>query len=181
MRARICTTASPTKCFWRGQDGQNETEQPDHFASLGDSITSSTRIMFLVHTADDPPPRLCLEPADPQADRGELRLDQDRREARPAETARSGPDRMGIHLRRGSLQSCPPAQATGGGNRMTPRDHASLVPADRPRNPTTNGDEAVIRSGSDLSFQQPANSASYVIRVTESQQNPFVLRFHQWI
>ena len=27
----------------RGQDGQNETEQPDHSASLGDSITSSTR------------------------------------------------------------------------------------------------------------------------------------------
>jgi hypothetical protein len=35
---------------WRGQDGQNETEQPDHFASLGDSITSSTRIRFSVHT-----------------------------------------------------------------------------------------------------------------------------------
>jgi len=26
----------------RGQHGQNETEQPDHSASLGDSITSST-------------------------------------------------------------------------------------------------------------------------------------------
>jgi hypothetical protein len=36
---------------WRGQDGQNETEQPDHSASLGDSITSSTRIRFSVHTA----------------------------------------------------------------------------------------------------------------------------------
>ena len=35
---------------WRGQDGQNETEQPDHSASLGDSITSSTRIRFSVHT-----------------------------------------------------------------------------------------------------------------------------------
>src|SRR5437588_10242505 len=33
----------------RGQDGQNETEQPDHSASLGDSITSSTRIRFSVH------------------------------------------------------------------------------------------------------------------------------------
>src|SRR6476646_8078439 len=31
---------------WRGQDGQNETEQPDNSASLGDSITSSTRIRF---------------------------------------------------------------------------------------------------------------------------------------
>jgi hypothetical protein len=27
---------------WRGQDGQNEIEQPDHLASLGDSVTSST-------------------------------------------------------------------------------------------------------------------------------------------
>jgi hypothetical protein len=34
----------------RGQDGQTETEQPDHSASLGDSITSSTRIRFSVHT-----------------------------------------------------------------------------------------------------------------------------------
>src|SRR5437879_7844181 len=36
----------------RGQDGQNETEQPDHSASLGDSITSSARIRFSVHTSD---------------------------------------------------------------------------------------------------------------------------------
>jgi hypothetical protein len=35
---------------WRGQDGQSETEQPDHSASLGDSITSSTRIRFSVYT-----------------------------------------------------------------------------------------------------------------------------------
>jgi hypothetical protein len=35
----------------RGQDGQNETEQPDHSASLGDSITASTRIRFSVHTS----------------------------------------------------------------------------------------------------------------------------------
>src|SRR5882762_6921362 len=35
---------------WRGQDGQNETEQPDHSASLDDSIASSTRIRFSVHT-----------------------------------------------------------------------------------------------------------------------------------
>src|SRR6202011_120749 len=32
---------------WRGQ---NETEQPDHSASLSDSIASSTRIRFSVHT-----------------------------------------------------------------------------------------------------------------------------------
>src|SRR6202051_5309768 len=35
---------------WRGQDGQNETEQPDHSAGLGDSITASTQIRFSVHT-----------------------------------------------------------------------------------------------------------------------------------
>src|ERR1700678_3336915 len=34
----------------RGQDGQNETEQPDHPASLGDSVALSTRIGFSVHT-----------------------------------------------------------------------------------------------------------------------------------
>src|SRR4029077_5598048 len=36
---------------WQGQDGQNETEQPNHSASLGDSITSSTPMRFSVHTA----------------------------------------------------------------------------------------------------------------------------------
>jgi hypothetical protein len=35
---------------WRGQNGQNETEKPDHYVSLGDSITSSTRIELSVHT-----------------------------------------------------------------------------------------------------------------------------------
>jgi hypothetical protein len=35
---------------WRGQDGQSETEQPDHSANLGDSITASTRMRFSVHT-----------------------------------------------------------------------------------------------------------------------------------
>ena len=34
----------------RAQDGQHETEQPDHSASLGDSIASSTQIRFSVHT-----------------------------------------------------------------------------------------------------------------------------------
>src|ERR1700759_2000649 len=33
---------------WRGQDGQNETEQPDHSPNLGDSITASTRMRFSV-------------------------------------------------------------------------------------------------------------------------------------
>jgi hypothetical protein len=34
----------------QGHDGQNEIEQPDHSASLGDSMTASTRIRFSVHT-----------------------------------------------------------------------------------------------------------------------------------
>src|SRR6202022_3067287 len=34
----------------RGQHGQNKTKQPDHSASLGDSIRSSTQIRFSVHT-----------------------------------------------------------------------------------------------------------------------------------
>src|ERR1700731_1180865 len=38
----------------RGQDGQNETEQTDHSASLGDSITASTRIRVSVHTGRQP-------------------------------------------------------------------------------------------------------------------------------
>src|ERR1700731_514164 len=37
----------------RGHDGQSETEQPDHSANLGDSITASTRIRFSVHTRGD--------------------------------------------------------------------------------------------------------------------------------
>jgi hypothetical protein len=35
---------------WRGRDAQNETEQPDHSANLGDFITASTRIRFSVYT-----------------------------------------------------------------------------------------------------------------------------------
>jgi predicted transglutaminase-like cysteine proteinase len=35
------------------QDGQNETEQPDHSASSGDSITSSTRRVGLINRAAD--------------------------------------------------------------------------------------------------------------------------------
>src|SRR5258708_28242244 len=35
---------------WRGQGGQYETQKPDHSASLGDSVTPSTRIGFSAHT-----------------------------------------------------------------------------------------------------------------------------------
>src|ERR1700722_19036567 len=40
----ITTTGFRFSVHTRGQDRQNETEQPDHSASLGDSITASTRI-----------------------------------------------------------------------------------------------------------------------------------------
>jgi hypothetical protein len=48
---RILTFKPQLRLEWRGQDGQSETEHPDHSTSLGDSITSSTRIRFSVHTA----------------------------------------------------------------------------------------------------------------------------------
>src|SRR3981081_1237706 len=44
---------------WRGQDGQSETEQPDHSTSLGDSVTSSTQIRFSVHTTAKPRCHCC--------------------------------------------------------------------------------------------------------------------------
>ena len=52
-----------TKEARRGQDGQSETEHPDHSASLGDSTTSSTRIRLSVHTgsnASSNPGAMCL-------------------------------------------------------------------------------------------------------------------------
>src|SRR5712664_4018967 len=47
---RVLSLKPQLRPEWRGQDGQSETEQPDHSASLCDSITSSTRIRFSVHT-----------------------------------------------------------------------------------------------------------------------------------
>jgi hypothetical protein len=47
---RVLSFKPQLRLEWRGQDGQSETEQPDHPASLSDSITSSTRIRFSVHT-----------------------------------------------------------------------------------------------------------------------------------
>ena len=41
---RVLSFKPQLRLEWRGQDGQNETEQPDHSASLGGSVTSSTRI-----------------------------------------------------------------------------------------------------------------------------------------
>src|SRR5258708_37025501 len=47
---RVLSFKPQLRLEWRGPDGQNEKEQPHHFASLGDSITSSTQIKFSVHT-----------------------------------------------------------------------------------------------------------------------------------
>jgi len=47
---RVLSLEPHLRLEWRGQDGHNETEQPKHSASLSDSITSSTRIRFSVHT-----------------------------------------------------------------------------------------------------------------------------------
>ena len=47
---RVLSFKPQLRFEWRGQGGQSETEQPDHSASLGDSIPSSTRIRFSVHT-----------------------------------------------------------------------------------------------------------------------------------
>src|SRR5260370_22231164 len=45
---RILRLKPALRLEWQGQHGQDETEQPDHSTSLGDSITSSTRIRFSV-------------------------------------------------------------------------------------------------------------------------------------
>src|SRR5713101_3497436 len=47
---RVLSFKPQLRLEWRGQDGQNETEQPNHSASLGDSITPSTRMRFSVRT-----------------------------------------------------------------------------------------------------------------------------------
>src|SRR5258706_1211996 len=49
-KRRVLSFKPQLRLEWRGQDGQNETEQPNHSDSLGDSISSSTRIRFSVHT-----------------------------------------------------------------------------------------------------------------------------------
>src|SRR5450432_3499787 len=49
-KQRVLSLKPQLRLEWRGQDGQNETKQPDHSASLGDFFTSSTRIRFSVHT-----------------------------------------------------------------------------------------------------------------------------------
>src|ERR1700686_3841972 len=60
---RVLSFKPDLRLEWRGQDGQNETEQSDHSASLGDSITSSTRIRLSVQTGGPFPSMTAIVPA----------------------------------------------------------------------------------------------------------------------
>jgi transposase len=72
------------------------------------------RLAFLGHRrSHHPPSRLCRKPAHPQAHRGGPRLDEGGGRALQAQAARRRPGRMGLHLRRRSLQPRPPAEAVG--------------------------------------------------------------------
>src|SRR5258705_12593946 len=64
---RVLSLKPQLRLEWRRQDGQNETEQPDHSASLGDSITSSTQIRFSVHTGSKISPSHSHKPECPAA------------------------------------------------------------------------------------------------------------------
>ena len=72
--------------------------------------------------------RLRGQPAHPQADRGGLRLDQDRRRPGEDQVPRRRPRRMGLHLRRRRLQSGAAAEAAG----RRRHERARGLPADRP-------------------------------------------------
>jgi hypothetical protein len=58
---RVLSLKPHLRLEWRGQDGQDETQKPDHSASLGDSVTSSTRIEFSVHTGLHIAGKLCKD------------------------------------------------------------------------------------------------------------------------
>jgi hypothetical protein len=51
---RVLSFKPQLRLEWQGHDGQNEMEQPDQSASLGDSITASTRIRFSAQTGVNP-------------------------------------------------------------------------------------------------------------------------------
>jgi hypothetical protein len=48
-KRRVLSFKPQLRLEWRGQDGKSETEQPDHFASLGDFITINSDKLS-VHT-----------------------------------------------------------------------------------------------------------------------------------
>src|SRR6266851_4037334 len=62
---RVLSLKPQLRPEWRGQDGQSETEQLDHSASLCDSITSSTQIRFSVHTGGQPVRTIPSPPSSP--------------------------------------------------------------------------------------------------------------------
>ena len=47
---RVLSLEPHLRLDWRGRDSQDETQKPDYSGSLGDSVTSSTRITFSLHT-----------------------------------------------------------------------------------------------------------------------------------
>ena len=52
---RVLSLKPQLRLEWRGQGGRNETEQPDHSASLGDSNAAShSDEVFGTHKTDDP-------------------------------------------------------------------------------------------------------------------------------
>jgi len=68
------------------------------------------------------PSWLCQEPAHPQADRGGLRLDQDRRRPAQDQVARAAQGRLELHLRRRRLQSGARPEADRGGDMSAAAD-----------------------------------------------------------
>ena len=100
---RVLSLKPPLPLEWRGQDGQNETEQPEHSASSGDSITSSTQIGFSVHTGACMPdsqaktlsPRAAARPRCPKC--------QSRTEVQHIAAARTGFEHWTLRCTRCSL------------------------------------------------------------------------------
>jgi hypothetical protein len=89
---RVLSFKPQLRLEWRGQDGQNETEQPDHSASLSDSITSSTRIRFSVHTPGAIAP--FKEPNTDETNYLQTVISDLQRTASPYRCAKSGRDRI---------------------------------------------------------------------------------------
>src|SRR5580698_1441732 len=81
---RVLSLKPQLRLEWRGQHVHNETEQPNHSASLGDSIKSSTRIRFSVHTGRDHAAYASRQSTDAEAPRSQPQAATSTRMARPA-------------------------------------------------------------------------------------------------
>ena len=79
---------------------------------------------------DHSPPGLRRQPAHQEADRGGLRLGQDRGRITQGPSPRAAEDRLAVHLRKGRLQPRPPTKATP--TRIMPdiRQHGLIVHSD---------------------------------------------------